>query len=278
MTTPVGLYEKALPAEWSWAKRLAATAEAGYDFLEISIDETDERLARLNWTASERAALRCAIADSGVRILTMCLSGHRKYPLGSHSPALRRRGMEIFRKAIDFAVDLGLGIVQVTSCGVFYEPSDAETAANFLDGLRQGTAWASEACIMLGLENVDIPVGGSVADSMQLVDAIASPWFQMYPDMANLVGIGLNPPAELRLAKNHIVAAHLKDARRNNVRGVPFGEGNVPFEETFQTLKECSFHGPMVVEMWGYLDRTGDPFGTACAARQFVADLIKKTF
>ncbi len=106
---PVGLYEKALPAEWSWERRLAATAEAGYDFAEISIDETDERLARLDWAATERAALRRAIANSGVRILTMCLSGHRKYPLGSHSPELRRRSLEIFRKAIDFAVEWGWG-------------------------------------------------------------------------------------------------------------------------------------------------------------------------
>jgi L-ribulose-5-phosphate 3-epimerase len=278
MTTPVGLYEKALPAEWSWAKRLAATAEAGYDFLEISIDETDERLARLNWTASERATLRRASADSGVRIQTMCLSGFRKYPLCSPSSALRRRALEIFRKAIDFAVDLGLGIVQLAGYDASYDPNDADTAAHYLDGLRRGTAWASEACIMLGLENLDIPISGTIAASMKLIDAVASPWFQMYPDMANLVGIGFNPPEEFRSARNHIVAVHVKDALRDNVRGVPLGEGKVPFEETFQALKECDFHGPLVVEMWSHLDRTGDPFATACAAHQFVADLIKKAF
>jgi L-ribulose-5-phosphate 3-epimerase len=278
MTTPVGLYEKALPAEWSWAKRLAATAEAGYDFLEISIDETDERLARLNWTASERATLRRASADSGVRILTMCLSGFRKYPLCSPSSALRRRALEILRKAIDFAVDLGLGIVQVAGYDASYDPNDADTAAYYLDGLRRGTVWASEACIMLGLENLDIPISGTIAASMKLIDAVASPWFQMYPDMANLVGIGFNPSEEFRLARNHIVAVHVKDALRDNVRGVPLGEGKVPFEETFQALKECGFHGPLVVEMWSHLDHTGDPFATACAAHQFVADLIKKAF
>ena len=48
----MGLYEKALPSAWSWDQRLAATADAGYSFAEISIDATDERLARLNWPAS----------------------------------------------------------------------------------------------------------------------------------------------------------------------------------------------------------------------------------
>ena len=38
---PVGLYEKALPAELSWEQRLVAAGQAGYDFVEISIDEDD---------------------------------------------------------------------------------------------------------------------------------------------------------------------------------------------------------------------------------------------
>jgi L-ribulose-5-phosphate 3-epimerase UlaE len=42
---PIGLYEKALPAELSWEERLAAAGQAGYDFVEISIDESDERLS-----------------------------------------------------------------------------------------------------------------------------------------------------------------------------------------------------------------------------------------
>ena len=69
---PVGLYEKALPASLSWEERLAAAGQAGYDFIDISIDESDERLARLDWPASERAALRHSIANTGVKIMTMC--------------------------------------------------------------------------------------------------------------------------------------------------------------------------------------------------------------
>ncbi|MBK8286592.1 MAG: hypothetical protein IPK97_17965 [Ahniella sp.] len=73
-----------------------------------------------------------------MRIMTMCLSGHRKYPLGSHTPGLRLRGLEIFTKAIDFAGDIGLRVVQVMGYDVFYEPSDDETRANFIDGLQYG--------------------------------------------------------------------------------------------------------------------------------------------
>ena len=45
----LGLYEKALPAEWSWERRLSAARELGFDYMEISIYETDGRMARLWW-------------------------------------------------------------------------------------------------------------------------------------------------------------------------------------------------------------------------------------
>jgi L-ribulose-5-phosphate 3-epimerase UlaE len=69
---------------------LAAAGQAGYNFIDISIDESDERLTRLDWSASERAALHASIGNAGMGIMTMCLSGYRKYPLGSHSPEFRQ--------------------------------------------------------------------------------------------------------------------------------------------------------------------------------------------
>jgi L-ribulose-5-phosphate 3-epimerase len=271
--TPVGLYEKALPAAWPWEQRLTAAAAAGYDFIDISIDESDMRLARLDWSASERAFLRQAMANAGTPILTMCLSGHRKYPLGSRLPEIRWQGLDIMRKAIDFAADIGIRIIQVMGYDVFYEPSDDQTRARFVEGLQQGVQWASRAGVMLGLENVDTPYLESIERGLALVHELNSPWFQLYADMANLAGAGYHPPDQFRLAAGHLVAVHVKDARPGVIRGVPFGEGIVPFRETFQTLADIGFSGPLVVEMWAEMDSTGDPVKTAVAARNFVKHL-----
>lgn len=46
----LGLYEKALDPQDDWRTRLTKTKAMGFDFMEISIDETDARLARLDWT------------------------------------------------------------------------------------------------------------------------------------------------------------------------------------------------------------------------------------
>jgi L-ribulose-5-phosphate 3-epimerase len=268
---PVGIYEKALPAQLHWEERLRSAAEAGFDFVEISIDESDERLARLDWTASQRAELCRAIADTGVPIMTMCLSGHRKYPLGSASPDTRERALSILQKAIEFAADIGLSIVQVMGYDVFYEPAYAGTEARFLDGLEHGVRWAGAAGVMLGLENCDLEFADSLDKGLRVVEQLDSPWFHLYPDMGNLAAAGYDPAKQLRRAAGHIVGVHVKDTTPGVVRGVPFTEGIVPFDEVFNTLADIGFWGPMTVEMWSDMDKAGDPLGAVVAARQLVA-------
>lgn len=267
---PVGLYEKALPASLTWEKRLAAAGQAGYDFVEISIDESDERLARLDWPASQRAKLRQAIANTGITIKTMCLSGHRKYPLGSHDPDLRLQGREILRKAIAFAGDVGLRVVQVMAYDVFYETSDETTGANFVEGLWQGAQWAGQAGVMLGLENLDTPYVECVRQGLAIIRQIDSPWLQLYPDMGNLAAAGYYPPDELPLAKGRLLGVHVKDAMPKVIRGIPFEKGIVPFRETFRALAQMGFWGLLGVEMWGQMHAGEDPVAYAAEARRLI--------
>lgn len=271
---PVGLYEKALPPELCWEERLAAAGQAGYDFIDISIDESDERLARLDWTAAERAALRQAIANTGVRVSTMCLSAHRKYPLGSRDQQIRRQGQEIMHKSIEFALDIGLRVVQVMAYDVFYEPSDEETQALFKEGLALGAQMAGQAGVMLGIENLDTPFVENASQGLALINEINSPWLQLYLDMGNLAAAGYYPPDELRLAKDNLLGVHVKDAAPKVIRGIPFGEGIVPFQEIFKTLADIGFWGMLAVEMWGYKHPDVNPIEHAADARRFVDELV----
>ncbi len=59
---PLGIYEKALPAGECWLERLRLAKTLGFDFVEMSVDETDARLARLDWSREQRLALVSAVA------------------------------------------------------------------------------------------------------------------------------------------------------------------------------------------------------------------------
>ena len=123
-----GLYEKALPARLDWPERLNQAKEAGYDFIEISIDESDERLDRLDWDSKKKQELIRAVHESGVFIPTMCLSGQRRYPIGSTHTEIRTKDMEVMKKAIELSSDTGNRIVQLAGYDAWYdEPSTKET-------------------------------------------------------------------------------------------------------------------------------------------------------
>ena len=172
---PVGLYEKALPAALSWEERLAAAGQAGYDFVEISIDESDERLARLDWSASERAALRRSIANTGVQDHDHV--SERSSQISARQPHRRNsagRGRISLRKAIEFAGDIGLRVVQVMGYDVFYETSDERNGSNFVDGLRLGARWAEQSGVMLGLENLDTPFVENLSKALAIIREIDS--------------------------------------------------------------------------------------------------------
>jgi L-ribulose-5-phosphate 3-epimerase len=267
-----GIYEKALPAGRSWKDLLDSAAAAGYQFLEISIDESEERIARLEWPRENRRKLHEALAASQTTIDSMCLSAHRKYSLGSTSRSVRERGLTLMRRAIEFAVEFGLRLVQVAGYDVFYEPSTEATRGLFLENLLRSKEWAQESCVMLGLENVDSPVVDSITSALRFVEAAQAPWFQLYPDIANLAAMGKDVPGELLLGGSHIVGLHLKDGRIGEIRRVPFGEGIVDFAGVFRALQSIAYRGPFVVEMW---NENGDRAIPAAAhARQWLMDRL----
>jgi L-ribulose-5-phosphate 3-epimerase len=273
---PVGIYEKAFPEEYSLEQILASAKQAGYDFVEISIDENPARLEKLFWSRAERAALRRAIFDIGMPVWGMGLSAHRKFPLGSASLPLRQKGLDILNRSIDLAADLGVKVIQIMGYDAFYEPSNSSTQACYLDGLRAGVDWASAAGIMLGLENGDHELVDSVEKVMRFVKILNSAWFQAYPDIGNMSAAGYSPLEQLPLAAGHLVGVHVKDTRPGELRGVPLEQGNVPIRETFRLLASMGFAGPVVMEMWAYFDHTGDPVGSATRARarlnEWIAD------
>ncbi len=267
---PIGIYEKALPDYSSWLQRLSSAKAAGFDFVEMSVDESPERLARLDWSSECRQALRNAIADTGIPVLTMCLSAHRKFPLGSASPEIRRHSLDILRKAIDFAASTGIRVIQLAGYYVYYEPHVSESVLRYQDGLAQGIDWAAQAGVMLALENVDGEDVPSISRAMSFVEEFDSPWFQVYPDIGNLGEHGLDICAELERGRGHMVGIHVKDTRPGEPRRVPFGEGVVPFAEAFRKLAQMNFAGPIMLEMWN--DDSPDSVRIVQEARKWVLD------
>lgn len=267
----IGIYEKALPLDISWDDKLRIASKVGYDFVEISIDETDERLARLDWDIHQKAELKKFSLYNNIPILSMCLSGHRRFPIGSSFPEVRERGMEIMKKAINFSTDMGIRIIQLAAYDVFYnEVSTEDTKKIFYENLQKSVEWASGYGITLALETMDVDHTNSNTKLLDYVKRINSPWLQIYPDIGNLASAGQDVVLELIRGEGHTVAIHVKDARKGQIRKVPFGDGIVQFADAFGLLKKINYKGPLLIEMW--TDHLENPIEEIIKARQWVIE------
>jgi L-ribulose-5-phosphate 3-epimerase len=249
----LGLYEKSMPTWLGWKEKLEAAKAAGYDFVEISIDETEEKLSRLSMSQAERLELISMMKIVGLPIRTMCLSGHRKYPLGSQDPKIREMGMDIMKKAIELADDLGIRIIQLAGYDVYYEDSSPDTKEYFLDNLKKATEIAARAGVVLGFETMETEFMNTVEKSMEYVKLVSSMYLNVYPDIGNITNAaktyGTDALEDLRAGKGHLVAMHLKETVPGKFREIPFGSGHVDFERAIQTAWELGIR-KYVTEFW----------------------------
>ena len=249
----LGLYEKAMPGTLTWREKLMYAKEAGFDFVEMSIDETDEKLARLDSSKKDRLEIIEAMHDIGIPIRTMCLSGHRKYPIGSMDKDTRNQGLKIMGKAIQLACDLGIRIIQLAGYDVYYEKSTEETRDFFTKNLVKCVEVAAEKGVILAFETMETEFMNTVEKSMYYVNKIQSPYLQIYPDIGNLTNAALtynkNVLEDIIAGKGHIVAIHLKETVSGKFREIKFGTGHVDFTKTIQAAWSLGVR-KYVVEFW----------------------------
>lgn len=277
---PLGIYEKALPKHLTWPERLALAKACGFDFVEMSVDESDERLARLSWSKEQRLSLVSAMLETGISIPSMCLSGHRRFPFGSHDDALRQRAFEVMEQAIQLAKDVGIRTIQLAGYDVYYERQDDSTLARFTEGMQWAVERAAAAQVMLAVEIMDTAFMNSISKWKSWDACLASPWFTVYPDVGNLSAWGNDVAQELALGIDRIAAIHLKDtypvteSSPGQFRDVPFGEGCVDFVAVFRTLKQLNYRGAFLIEMW--TEKAEEPVAEIVQARRWIEQKMQQ--
>lgn len=275
----LGMYEKAVPAELGWLERLQVARTSGFDYVEMSIDETDARLERLEWGPAERRELVRICGQAGVPIRSMCLSAHRKYPFGASDPEVRRRSMDIMKKALNLACDLGIRTIQLAGYDVYYEEGTPETRARFAEGLAEAVEMAARRGVLLGFETMETPFMDTVEKSMEYVNLINSPYLGVYPDMGNLTNAsflyGKSVRDDIATGRGHIIAAHCKETIAGHYREIPFGTGTTDYEGALDELVSQGVRR-FVAEFW----YVGAPEWReeAAAASAFVCEKIDAAF
>ena len=233
----LGLYEKAMP-EVSWPEKLRIAKEAGYDFVEISIDASEEKIARVYSSRAERKQLTDWMYELEMPIRTLNASALTKYALGDPDPAVRGRGLDIASNAIGLAEDLGVRILMIPGYDVYFKPHSDETERLFEAAIRELSLQAAVAGVQLAFETMENDFMNTVGKGLAWVDRIGSNYLKLYPDIGNTTNgclpLGIDPAEDLRSGGAAVAALHLKETKPGIYRETPYGTGHVDFDRAVE--------------------------------------------
>lgn len=248
----LGIYEKAINEKFSLEEKIKIAKKANFDFMEFSVDETDKKLARLNWTKNQIKKVQLLLIENDFTFNSMTLSGLRKYPFGSHEPNIRKTSRNIIKKAILLAKKLNIRTIQMAGYDVYYEKSDNQTLKYFYQNLKYALKLAAKYSVMLSFEVMDTEFMGLNSRIMPWIEKLNSPYITIYPDLGNIYQWCKkeNLEKEFLLAKNKIVAFHFKDTLPGKFRDIEFGQGSVDFNYLLKIIKKHKLNQPMMIEMW----------------------------
>ena len=264
---PFGLYEKSICTTWPWEDKCNLIKDAGYDYLEIAIDATPQKLSRL-YDKEEKLAIRRASEKTDTPLYTFAFTANRFFPLGSEDDEVRNKGVQLLNDAIDFASYIGAKTVQIAGYDEYEKPRNIATEWHFRDSLEKCVNHAAIRGVIISLETMDSDFLDTTRKAMRYVREFDSAFLQVGVDPGNITAMGNNPITDFPIGGKHIVEVEFKDVKPGEVRNVFFGEGIVDFDACFRALSDIGYQSFMAAEMWANDDPAYHP--NIYKAREFL--------
>jgi sugar phosphate isomerase/epimerase len=217
---------------------LRGIAGAGFKYVELTaVKDYTEHVAPERMTRADRKNLLNKLKDYG--LAPMSLSGH--------SNLASQEGIELFKKRLDFAAEIG---VKVVNTG----PGEVETEGGkeaFFTLIGEVSEHAAGAGVVVALEtHGDLMASGKAG--AEVVEEIGSPWIRLNYDTGNAIFYGgVKPEDDIASALPYLAHVHLKD-KKGGVKVwdfPPLGMGEIDFPRIFTTLSGSSYSGPISVEI-----------------------------
>jgi L-ribulose-5-phosphate 3-epimerase len=226
---------------YGFDEALRGIAAAGFEYVELSAVPGWTEHVQLNGTDEVRGKL----AEHGLTAVS----------LSGHSDLTTREGLEHGIKAVRWAADYGLPIVN-TAVGGHASKEESEQA--FLQNIGELADAAEEAGVVVALEiHGDIMASGR--KTLPLLEKIGRDSVKVNYDTANVEFYsGDKAVDDLEAVAPHLAHVHLKDTVGG--KGVwnfgAIGSGSVDFTRVLEILDSAGYSGPLSVE----LEFEGEPW------------------
>ncbi|NMB13044.1 MAG: sugar phosphate isomerase/epimerase, partial [Firmicutes bacterium] len=253
-----GINRWSLPADWSIRQCMEAAKKAGFEGIELALDETGE--LSLESDEHQVKAIRQMAADMGLELKSLATGLFWKYPLTATDPKLQDKAKLVVVKALDVAKWLGADTVLVVP-GVVSAPfatsertSYADAWERALEGLRELAPEAEKRAVNIGIENVWNKFLLSPVEMREFIDSIDSEYVGAYFDVGNVLLYGF-PEDWIRVLGSRIKKVHFKDFRTEvgTLGGfVNLLEGDVNWPEVMVAFDEIGYDDYAYTELSPY--------------------------
>jgi sugar phosphate isomerase/epimerase len=196
--------------------------------------------------------------DPSFRLETLerLLAGHglRVANIGSYcgqgfcaqTTAARRAAMDELCATLDAAHQLGARSIRVV-------PGDGRRASigALIPQFQEAAENAARLGVYLGFENHGGEISGVPEACRQLCAAVASPWFGVLYEPANLMAAGVDYRTALATLRDHIVHIHVKDGRHDAAgawQGTMLGEGTIDLRWLWTQMAAAGYGGDFALE------------------------------
>jgi sugar phosphate isomerase/epimerase len=219
----------------TWRDEFRHARDLGFDRIEWLIDA---RSLALNPLLTDADLVWACVSGAGVHVNSICADCFIDVPLVGVSAA----ELDAATNLLIYVVNQAAAIRAHTVILPLLEGNAVESAnacAALLRGLDDVIARAGDAEVRIAIET-DLPAAA-------LIEALSRSKAQVCYDLGNAGAAGRDIPAELRVLRDRIAIIHVKDRSRGGA-SVPLGQGDVPFERVFSTLREIGYDGPLILE------------------------------
>ncbi|NMB46480.1 MAG: sugar phosphate isomerase/epimerase [Firmicutes bacterium] len=253
-----GINRWSLPADWSIRQCMERAKEAGFEGIELALDETGE--LSLESDEQQVKAVRKMAADIGLELKSLATGLFWKYSLTANDPDVREKARSVVVKALDVAQWLGADTVLVVP-GVVSAPfatsertSYADAWDRAIEALQELALEAEQRQVSIGIENVWNKFLLSPVEMREFIDTIDSQYVGAYFDVGNVLLYGF-PEDWIRVLGPRIKKVHFKDFRTavGTLAGfVNLLEGDVNWPEVMAAFDEIGYTDYAYTELSPY--------------------------
>lgn len=244
------------PGDMNAAACIELAKQAGFDGLELALNETGE----LGLDCTEKALLEAKkrAQEAGVDLPSLATGLYWSYPMTSSRPAIRQKGLDIAKKQLEAAAILGADTILVVPGAVGADFVSGSEIVSYdaaydraLEAMFQLKAEAEACKVAIGIENVWNKFLLSPLEMRSFIDTINSPYVGAYLDVGNVIAYGY-PEQWVTILGYRIKKVHFKDFRRSvgTLSGfVDLLSGDVDYPAVIAALKATGYDDYCTAEM-----------------------------